>query len=120
VAAQRNALNAELATITGRAKQAELTVAQADDLLRAAAQARQDVFTEAVMARGASPLSPKVWTVAVPELGTALSRSPHRSSAGAPPAPRACPRASARATWGSRWRRCCWRSRWAGRSGAGC
>lgn len=74
VAAKRRELDTEVAAITGRAKQAELAVAQADEMAKLVLQARQSQFTETILARGPSPLSPHVWTVAVPELGTAVIR----------------------------------------------
>jgi potassium-dependent mechanosensitive channel len=74
VAAKRRELNTQLSTVTGRVKQAELVLVEAEELLRAVAQARQSHFTSTVLARGPSPLSPAVWAAALPELGDALAR----------------------------------------------
>jgi small-conductance mechanosensitive channel len=74
IAAKRSELNAEFATVSGRVKQADLAVLQAEELMRGAVQARQDFFTAQVLARGPSPLAPAVWSQALPELGRALRR----------------------------------------------
>jgi potassium-dependent mechanosensitive channel len=74
IAAKRNELNADFAATSGRVKQAELVVLQAEELQRGLAQVRADFFTAAVLARGPSPLSPAVWAEAVPELGQAVVR----------------------------------------------
>ena len=74
IAAKRKELEADLARYSGRVKQAELTLAQADEVARAITQARQTRFANRLFRRGPSPLSPAVWAEAVPEAAHDLAR----------------------------------------------
>jgi potassium efflux system protein len=68
VVARRKALNEQLAAVEGAAKEAGLVIARADRLAADAKAQRLTRFTEHILTRGTSPLSPAIWGKALPEL----------------------------------------------------
>lgn len=71
VAAKRKELNKELAGAEGVVKEAELVLSRSERLAGAIKTLRRTHFTERVLSRGISPLSPGVWDKLVPEWETA-------------------------------------------------
>jgi small-conductance mechanosensitive channel len=72
-AAQRKELQDRLARAEGWQKQAELTLARADQLIDRMAAKRIALFAQTVMKRGPSPLVPQTWIDAGRELGALAS-----------------------------------------------
>ena len=72
VANQRTAISERLAATEGAIKEAELIIARADRILSQIASLRRTRFTERVLTRGPSPLSPVVWQKALPEFASDL------------------------------------------------
>jgi potassium efflux system protein len=68
VAAKRKAISERLTAIEGAIKESELIVARSDRILSQITTLRRTRFTERLLARGASPLSPNVWQKALPEI----------------------------------------------------
>jgi potassium efflux system protein len=73
VAAQRKALDERIASVEGQRRETDLVTARAERLLNRISELRRIRFTERLLARGPSPLSPKVWEKALPELVGAVS-----------------------------------------------
>lgn len=73
VAAKRKAISDRLAASEGSIKEAELVIARADRLLDKLATLRRTRFTERLLTRGPSPLSPAVWHKALGEVGENLA-----------------------------------------------
>jgi potassium efflux system protein len=72
-AAQRKGLQERLARAEGWQKQAELTIARADQLIDRMASKRIALFAQTVMKRSPSPLLPRTWVDAGRELGALAS-----------------------------------------------
>lgn len=72
-AAQRKDLQERLARAEGWQKQAELSVARADQIIDRVAAKRIALFAQTVMKRGPSPLVPQTWVDAGRELGALAS-----------------------------------------------
>jgi small-conductance mechanosensitive channel len=73
VAAKRKAMNERLAAAEGAIKEAELIIARAGRLAGEVKTLRRIRFTEHVLKRGISPLTPAVWRKAWSELSTGFS-----------------------------------------------
>ena len=68
IAAKRKALKGQLAELEGPVKEAEVLIGQASRLIGDVAEIRRKRFADRILARGASPLTPSVWSRALPEL----------------------------------------------------
>ena len=68
IAERRKTINDRLVAAEGNVKEAELIIARADRLLDQVSALKRLRFTERIMARGLSPLSPAVWQQALPEI----------------------------------------------------
>ncbi|NJD08364.1 MAG: mechanosensitive ion channel family protein [Methylococcaceae bacterium] len=68
VAARRKSINEQLANLDGGIKEGELISARAEHLLEDINVRQRQRFTERILTRGGSPLSPEVWRKAWPEL----------------------------------------------------
>jgi small-conductance mechanosensitive channel len=75
VAARRKSINEQLAAIDGAIKEGELITARAERLLEDINIRQRQRFTERILTRGQSPLSPAVWKKAWPELQEQLDLS---------------------------------------------
>jgi len=73
VAAKRKAMNERLAAAEGAIKEAELIMARAGRLASDVKTLRRTRFTERILTRGVSPLSPTVWRKAWSELSTGFT-----------------------------------------------
>jgi small-conductance mechanosensitive channel len=73
VAAKRKAMNERLAAAEGAIKEAELIIARAGRLVSEVKTLRRTRFTEHILKRGISPLSPTVWRKAWSELGSGFT-----------------------------------------------
>lgn len=73
VAAKRKAISDHLTVSEGTIKEAELVIAHADRILDKLASLRRTRFTERLLTRGPSPLSPSVWQKALSELDESLA-----------------------------------------------
>jgi len=73
VAAKRKAMNERLAAAEGAIKEAELIIARAGRLASDVKTLRRTRFTERILKRGVSPLSPTVWRKAWSEWNTGLA-----------------------------------------------
>ncbi|MBS1212303.1 MAG: mechanosensitive ion channel family protein [Proteobacteria bacterium] len=73
VAAKRKVIADQLAATEGSIKEAELVIGRADRILGGLSSLRRTRFTERLMTRGPSPLSPDVWEKALVEIGNDFS-----------------------------------------------
>ncbi|CAL1240039.1 DUF3772 domain-containing protein [Candidatus Methylocalor cossyra] len=71
IVAQRKQLNERLAAVEGAIKEDELVIARAGRLAADLKTLRRERFTERILARGQSPLSPAVWRKAGTDLAAA-------------------------------------------------
>lgn len=74
LAAQRAALNQELARLTSQQTRIAANIFEANDLLARISAARIETFYEKLLQRQASPLTPAMWGPAVESAGTVWSR----------------------------------------------
>lgn len=77
MAAKRKAINERLAAAEGAIKEADLIIARAARIAGDVKSLRRARFTEHVLKRGVSPLSPAVWRKAWSEVNTGLSVITH-------------------------------------------
>lgn len=75
VAERRKAVTEHLAATEGLTKEADVIVSRADLVLERVSALRRLRFAERTMARGLSPLQPRVWRVALPELNGILQQA---------------------------------------------
>ena len=68
IAAKRKAINERLSATEGAIKESELIIARSDRILSQITSLRRTRFTERILSRGPSPLSPAVWQKALPEI----------------------------------------------------
>ncbi|MDH3229705.1 MAG: DUF3772 domain-containing protein [Alphaproteobacteria bacterium] len=70
IAAKRRALKGQSAELEGPVKEAEVLIGRASRLIGDVAEIRRKRFADRILARGASPLSPSVWSRALPEISS--------------------------------------------------
>ncbi len=68
IAAKRKELKGQLADLEGPVKEAEVLIGRAGRLIGDVAEIRRKRFADRILAKGASPLTPSVWSLALPEL----------------------------------------------------
>ncbi|HWP01556.1 MAG TPA: DUF3772 domain-containing protein [Methylococcus sp.] len=73
VAERRKSIQDRLAKAEGAIKEAELVITRADRLIERVQALRRTRFTERVLTRGPSPLSPEVWRKAIEEARTGFA-----------------------------------------------
>lgn len=73
IAAKRKAISERLANMEGSLKEADLVITRADGLTERLQALRRSRFTERVLTRGPSPLSPSVWRKGVQEMAEAAT-----------------------------------------------
>lgn len=73
VTGKRKAIGERLTQVEGSLKEAELVIARADGLTEQLQNLRRTRFTQRVLTRGPSPVSPAVWRKAFQEVSEALS-----------------------------------------------
>ncbi len=72
IAELRREQTTRLTTLSSEIKEAELLLVRSDRMLNQLAAVRRQDLAQRIMSRGPSPLSPRVWSRAAPELASAL------------------------------------------------